>query len=116
LEYPKIVDIKQLAVLLASVPNRGLSTSFDVLLLCRQILNILHNESLSDFNLTLQELKEYQSEDKYFGNGLLKAMFVVIENKEDDKRYNELSIKMTPLLAYALQEERSAGEKTVLNF
>jgi len=69
-------------------------------------------KSLSDFNLTLQELKEYQKlKDKYFGNGLLKAMFVVIENKEDEKRYNELSIKMTPLLAYALQEERKRRRK-----
>lgn len=61
-------------------------------------------KQLSDFDLTMDEVKEYTKlKEKIFGKGILKELFVELDfSNPSHKRYNELSLKMVKLNAYLL--------------
>ena len=65
------------------------------------------NKSLSDFNLTMEEVKEYEElKTTIFGKRYspIRALFVVLDdNNEQHKRYSFLTAKMMPLFAYLVR-------------
>jgi len=67
-------------------------------------------KSLSDFNLTIEEVKEYEKlKTAIFGKRYspTKSLFVILDETDPKViRYNELAIKMVPLLAYAVMHHQ----------